>query len=206
MKIEVEKAAKRYRNEWILRKLDLQFSSDHSYAICGPNGSGKSTLLRMLSGYLTPTRGKIRFFHEEQPIHTSDLYRYLTLAAPYIDLIEEFSLLEALQFHQRFQPFLPDITSQDFLDLLGLPQTAQKKNIRHYSSGMKQRVKIALALCSDAPLVLLDEPTTNLDRQGVAWYRSLVQQFMTGRLLIIASNVEEDFDFCSRRVDILDFK
>jgi len=206
MKIEVEKAAKRYRNEWILRKIDLQLLSGRSYAICGPNGSGKSTLLKMLSGYLTPTRGKIRFFHKDQPIHAADVYRYLTLAAPYIELVEEFSLLEAFQFHQRFQSLLPDINLQGFIELLGLPASAQQKMIRHYSSGMKQRVKIALAICSDAPIVLLDEPTTNLDRQGVEWYRSLISQFSEDRLLIIASNVDEDFDFCSEQINILDYK
>lgn len=206
MRIELEKVAKRYRNEWILRRLNLQLSAEHSYAISGPNGSGKSTLLKILSGYLTPTRGNIHFYHGEKRIESNELYRYLSFAAPYIELIEEFSLLEALQFHQQFQPLLPGMTTEEFIELLGLPISAQKKVIRYYSSGMKQRVKLALGLCADAPLVLLDEPTTNLDRQGMDWYRSLVEQFVGDRLLIIASNVEEDFDFCSQRINILDYK
>lgn len=206
MTIELDKVAKRYRNEWILRKVDLTFTPDQSYALCGPNGSGKSTLLKILAGYLSPTRGKVRFFQAGEIVQSGDVYRRLALAAPYVELIEEFTLLEALRFHQRFQPLLPDITTDRFLELLGLPPSARDKMIRYYSSGMKQRLKIALALCSDAPLLLLDEPTTNLDRQGVEWYRALVRQFQSDRLLIIASNVEEDFDFCSRRVDILDFK
>lgn len=206
MKIELENVSKRYRNEWILRRIDLQFSAGRSYAVSGPNGSGKSTLLRILSGYLTPTRGKVAFFYEDKKVEGSDVYRYLSLAAPYIELIEEFDLLEALRFHRRFQPLLPEMTTERFIDLLGLPASAQKKIIRYYSSGMKQRVKLALALCAEAPLILLDEPTTNLDRQGVAWYRSLVDQFTRDRLLIVASNVEEDFDFCDQRINILDYK
>lgn len=206
MKIELVQAAKRYRNEWIFRKLDLTFLSGQTYAVSGPNGSGKSTFLKMLSGYLTPSRGKIRFSHQDQPVSVTDIHQYLALAAPYIELIEEFSLLEALEFHQRFKSFLPGITPQQFLELVALPASAHQKMIRYYSSGMKQRLKIALALCSDVPLVLLDEPTTNLDRQGINWYRSLVQQFTANRLFIIASNVDEDFDFCSNRIDIMDYK
>ena len=206
MKIELQDVAKRYRNEWILRRVDLQFTPDLSYAVTGPNGSGKSTLLKILSGYLTPTRGKIRFHNREKQIEPNEVYRYLSFAAPYIELIEEFNLLEALRFHERFQPLLPGMTSGRFVDLLGLPASAQKKIIRYYSSGMKQRVKLALALCTDARFILLDEPTTNLDRQGAAWYRSLVEQFTLDRLLIVASNVEEDFDFCDRRIDILAYK
>ena len=206
MRIELEKVAKRYRNEWIIRRLDLTFSSEHSYAISGPNGSGKSTLLKMLSAYLTPSRGKIRFFNGQEEIEAAALYRRLSFAAPYMDLIEEFNLIESLRFHQQFKPLLKEIETADFIDLLGLPRSAQQKIIRHFSSGMKQRLKLALALCSEAQLILLDEPTTNLDRQGMDWYRSLTQKFQKDRLLIIASNVTEDFDFCSRKIDILHYK
>ena len=206
MRIEMEQAAKRYRNEWILRKLDLQFSAGSSYAVSGPNGSGKSTLLKMLSGYLSPSKGKIRYFFREKPLPVSELYRHLSLAAPYIELIEEFSLLEALHFHRRFKALLPGMSTEQFLEMVDLPASAQKKIIRHYSSGMKQRFKIALALCSDTPFVILDEPTTNLDRKGVQWYRDLIMKMMQDRLLIIASNVEEDFDFCQQRIDILSYK
>ncbi len=206
MKIELEKVAKRYRNEWILRRLDLTFSPEHSYAIAGPNGSGKSTLLKMLSAYLTPSRGKVRFFNAQREIETAAVYRHLSFAAPYMDLIEEFNLIESLRFHQQFKPLLKEIEAADFMDLLGLPRSARQKMIRHFSSGMKQRLKLALALCSEAQLILLDEPTTNLDRQGMNWYRSLVQKFQKDRLLIIASNVAEDFDFCSRKIDILQYK
>ena len=207
MRIELEKVAKRFRNEWILRNLSLNLSVGSSYAVTGPNGSGKSTLLKILSGHLTPSRGKVHFKAVDgKIIPVEEVYRYLSLAAPYIDLIEEFSLLEALKFHQRFKPFKPGLDKETFLELLDLPSSAQKKQIRHFSSGMKQRFKLALALCSNTSLVLLDEPTTNLDRKGVDWYLSMVHRFTSDRLLIIASNVEEDLSFCQKRIDILDYK
>lgn len=205
MKIELQGIGKRYKLEWILRGIDLSIPDQGQVAITGPNGSGKSTLMKMLSGYLSPSKGSIQFTNQGQTISASDLYRYLAYAAPYIDLIEELTLLEAIQFHQQFKPLLPGMDTDAIYKLLGFKK-AKQKQIRHFSSGMKQRLKLALALCSDTPLLLLDEPTTNLDTEGMQWYRSLIDRFALKRTLIIASNVDVDFDFCEQRVDILEYK
>ena len=205
MKIELEQAGKRYRTEWVLRGIDLCLLPGRRYAVTGPNGSGKSTLLRLLSGHLTPSRGAVRFSYEGRAVPVSEVYRHLAYAAPYIELIEEFTLQEALQFHRRFQPYLPGLSDEAMLDLLAFPR-ARHKPVRHFSSGMKQRLKLALALGSDTSLLLLDEPTTNLDRQGVEWYRALVDRFAGERLVVVASNVEVDYEFCEEGVDILGFK
>lgn len=205
MKIELDKVGKRFRREWIVRNINLVIAPGRRYAIEGPNGSGKSTLLRLLSGHLTPSKGKIRFFFEDQPIEVDQVYHYLSYAGPYIELIEELTLAEALRFHRRFQPFLPGMDDQALLELLSLPGNSSKL-IRHFSSGMKQRLKLALAICSDTSLLLLDEPTTNLDRQGMDWYLQLIERFGNKRTIIVASNVAVDFGFCEERVDILTFK
>ena len=78
--------------------------------------------------------------------------------------------------------------------------------IKYFSSGMKQRLKLALAFCSDTPMLMLDEPTSNLDKQGVEWYLGLVQQFAAGRLTIICSNQEHEYSFCTQHLDISDYK
>jgi len=205
MKIELKDIAKRYRFEWVLRGVHLKLQTGKNYAITGPNGSGKSTLLKILSGHLTPSKGKIHFSFNEKPLPSDQIYQHLSYPAPYIDLIEEFTLLEALQFHQNFKPFLGNQNPKSIIDLLGFKK-AQDKPIRYFSSGMKQRLKLALAICSDTNLLLLDEPTATLDRQGVEWYQSLIREFAGNRLVIVASNVEEDFFFCEERVNILDFK
>lgn len=205
MTIRLENAAKRYRMEWVFRRLDYTFETGKSYAILGPNGSGKSTLLKVLSGFLSPSRGKVVFEEDGKPVSIENIYRHISLAAPYAELIEEFTLLEAVRFHRRFKPFLPGYDHKAVLDLL--PFGAQQhKQIRYFSSGMKQRLKLALAFCSDTSVVLLDEPTTNLDLQGQEWYRRMVAQFAAGRLLIVASNVEEDVAFCEGRLEILEYK
>lgn len=205
MRIETRGLAKRYRREWIVRNVDLSLRAGEAYAVTGPNGAGKSTLLRLLSGHLTPSKGSIRFSENEVEFPVGEVYGRLSLAAPYMELIEELTLREALDFHQLFQPFSGSMQTGDILDLLAFSR-AERKQIRHFSSGMKQRLKLVLALCSDTSVVLLDEPTTNLDRQGVAWYLGLVGQFASGRLIVVASNVEEDFSFCSHHIDILRFK
>jgi ABC-type multidrug transport system ATPase subunit len=205
MTIRLENAAKRYRMEWVFRRVDFTFEAGGRYAILGPNGSGKSTLLKVISGFLTPSRGKALHLRDGKPVAGEEIYRSVSLAAPYVELIEEFTLEEAVRFHQRFKPFAPGITTQGLLDLL--PYGAQKhKQIRNFSSGMKQRLKLALAFCSDTPVVLLDEPGTNLDSQGQEWYLGLVERFGAGRLIIVASNMEADLAFCTERVDMMSFK
>lgn len=206
MKIKLKGVAKRFRLEWILRKVDLELHSGRSYAISGPNGSGKSTLLKILAGHLTPSRGTVTFWENDQvPMPRDQLYRHLCYAAPYVELIEEYTLREALNFHQGFKPFLDQMSSSDIIELLDF-QKSKNKNVRDFSSGMRQRLKLVLALCSEADFIILDEPTTNLDSQGVDWYRQLIDQYKRDRLLIVASNVDVDFDFCEERVNVVDFK
>lgn len=206
MRIELQNVAKRYKLEWVLRHVNLDLRAGNGYAITGPNGSGKSTLMKMLSGHLSPSKGTIQFYNQDNKLPSEETYRHLSFAAPYIDLIEEFTLAEALQFHQNFKSFINNQSAADMLALLGF-ERAKNKPIRHFSSGMKQRLKLALAICSDTPLLLLDEPTATLDRQGIGWYQELVRQFVSqSRLIVVASNVEEDFFFCKEQIDILDFK
>ena len=207
MRIEVEEVAKRFLLEWILRRVNLELETGRSYAISGPNGSGKSTLLKILAGHLTPSRGKITFWNDnaQTPIPRDQLYRHLCYAAPYVELIEEYTLREALRFHQGFKPFLDQMTPSDIIDLLAFQKSANK-NVRDFSSGMRQRLKLVLALCSEADFIILDEPTTNLDSQGVEWYRGLIDRFRRDRLLIVASNVDVDFDFCEEKVNVQEFK
>ena len=203
--IKLHQLGKRYRFDWIFRQLDYQFEAGSSYAILGANGSGKSTLLKILAGHLTPTKGKIEFYQNKQPVRTDDIYRTVSYAAPYIELIEEFTLKESLRFHQRFQPLLADLTTADLLNMLQFDK-AKNKEIKFFSSGMKQRLKLVLACCSATPLLLLDEPTTNLDEQGMEWYLDLIKRFTAERLVIVASNVPIDYQFCTQQLHIRDFK
>ena len=205
MKVQLKQVGKRFKYEWIFKGIDKDFVSGQSYAIQGPNCSGKSTLLKILSGHLSPSKGKIEFSSQGQSIDINQVYKSLTYAAPYIDLIEDFTLTEAIDFHQKFKPLLEGFDTRALIQLLRFERSADKA-VKFFSSGMKQRLKLVLALASDSEMVLLDEPGTNLDTQGIEWYRELIERFSADRLVIIASNVKEDFDFCDHQMNILDYK
>lgn len=205
MEIELTNAGKRFRLDWIFRGLSAAFRSGERYAVLGPNGSGKSTLLKVLSGHLSLSKGQIAFRRGGKPVPEEQIFRQIAFAAPYIELIEEFTLEEALRFHARLRPLLPGFTPARLYELLALPR-ARTKEIRFFSSGMKQRLKIALAVCSDTPVLLLDEPTTNLDVNAIAWYQQLVREQAGDRLVVLASNDPVDAAFCRVHLNILDFK
>ncbi len=205
-KIELQDAGKRYKREWIFKGVNYSFEPGSRYALLGPNGSGKSTLMKVLSGHLTPSKGRIVFYDATgKAIEPDQVYTSVAYAAPYIELIEEFTLEEAMRFHAGLKPFQPGLAFKHLYDVLNLPK-ARQKEIRFFSSGMKQRVKLALAICSNAPILLLDEPATNLDVQGVAWYKKLIADFAADRLVIIASNDPHDAEFCPIHLSILDYK
>jgi len=204
MKIALNNIGRRFNKEWIFRNLSTEFSSGNRYAILGPNGSGKSTLLSVLTGSLTPSEGQISF-SADRDIPVEDIYQKISLAAPYLELVETFTLKEIIDFHFKFKNFAPGLDQQSLIAVLGLEKSANKE-IKYFSSGMKQRTKLALACCSDTPILFLDEPTSNLDTQGVDWYRNLIETFTLGRLTIIGSNQIHEYDFCDKEIQIADYK
>ena len=185
--------------------MTFSFEEAQQYAIQGPNGSGKSTLLKIISGHLTPSKGKITFLGGDGQIPLEQVYQKISYAAPYIELIEEFTLKETIEFFNCFKSFQANLQTKDIVTLLNFSKSMQKP-IKYFSSGMKQRLKLALAICAATPVLLLDEPTTNLDTQGINWYRTLIEQYGHNRLLIIASNIEHDFDFCTHHLNIMEYK
>ncbi|MBC7851113.1 MAG: ATP-binding cassette domain-containing protein [Chitinophagaceae bacterium] len=206
MKISLTKAGKRYNRDWIFRNLSYQFVSGTGYAIVGPNGSGKSTLLQAIAGSLVLSEGSIEYHHSNNSsIEPTEIFRSLAISAPYLELIEEMTVTEFLSFHSTFKPFLQSHSIAQIISLVGLNESAGKQ-IRYYSSGMKQRVKLAQAVFSDVPLILLDEPCTNLDSSGIELYKTLISDFAADRLIIVSSNDENEYGFCSEKINILSFK
>lgn len=203
--ISLNQVGRRFNRDWIFKGIDYTFNTGDSYAVLGPNGSGKSTLLQILNGSLGPSTGKIDFSLNGQQLEIEKVFNYLSLAAPYLELIEEFSLEEMIDFHFKFKTYKAGITKENLIELLSLPGS-KTKLIRYFSSGMKQRLKLALAFCSDTPMLMLDEPTSNLDNQGVDWYLNLVERFSAGRLTIVCSNQEHEYNFCKQRLSISDYK
>jgi ABC-type multidrug transport system ATPase subunit len=205
MKITLIDAGKRFNRDWIFRHLSYEFHTGHSYAITGPNGSGKSTLLQVIGGAVGPSEGRVNYEKAADVVPPEDVYKYISLAAPYLELIEEMTLPEFLDFHSAFKPFISPLDTGSIVSLLGL-DGAKHKQIRNYSSGMKQRVKLAQSIFSDTPVVLLDEPCTNLDEDGVLLYQRLIKNHCIDRLVIVSSNDRQEYEFCTERINIVDYK
>jgi len=205
MKIKLSKAGKRFNREWIFRNADLEFNSSNSYAVTGPNGSGKSTMLQCIGGMLQLSEGSIDYAIDKRQITNEEVYKQISFCAPYLDVIEEMTLTEFLHFHNQFKSFINNFSIEQIVDEIGL-NTAINKQIRFYSSGMKQRVKLAQAVFSDCSIVLLDEPCSNLDVKGIKLYHSLIENYCKERLVIVCSNDEVEYSFTNERITILDYK
>jgi ABC-type multidrug transport system ATPase subunit len=205
MKVILENIGRHFNREWIFKNINYTFEATQSYAILGANGSGKSTLLQLIAGNLSPSTGRVDCYLNDEVLDNEQLFNYVSLAAPYLELIEEFTLEESIHFHFQFKNCLPNLDPKAIMDLLDLKKSAHK-TLKYFSSGMKQRVKLALAFCSDTPLLLLDEPTANLDQQGIHWYVSLIEQFSNNRLTIICSNQEQEYQFCKHQILLSDYK
>ena len=206
MKIILQKVGKKFYREWIFRNLDLELSSMDSLAILGPNGSGKSTLLQLLSGSLVPTEGSIQYFLDNTKIEGDQVFSHVSFAAPYLELIEEFSLTEIIDLHFRFKARTNNLSTSEMIAIADL-EHAKNKSYKYFSSGMKQRVKLAIAFLSDTKLIFLDEPCSNLDQESIKWYRRLIEQYTGNKIIIVCSNNQpEEFSSCKRQINLMDWK
>lgn len=194
MRIILNKVGKQFDQHWVIREMSGSFSAPEAVAVLGQNGSGKSTLIKMLSGYVQPDAGTLEFI-DSSKITADEIYQKVSMAAPWMELIEEFTLEESLQFHGRFRNWIKPYTIKQLLEISELTHAAHKQ-IRHYSSGMKQRVKLLLAILTQSQLLLLDEPCSNLDAKAVSWYQQLLKEHRGERLLFVASNHQAEEIFC----------
>jgi len=204
MEISLNNIGRRFNKEWIFKNINYNFKQREKYAILGPNGSGKSTLLSVLLGSLTPSEGEISYTNPTE-IRVERVYQYISFAAPYLDLVEEFTLQETIDFHFQFKAYADGLSASSVLSLLGL-EKSQDKALKHFSSGMKQRTKLALACCTNTPILLLDEPTSNLDAQGIDWYLALIEKFADNKMVIVGSNQAHEYNFCEHQLSISDYK
>lgn len=205
MRITAKNLSKRFNREWIFKDLNYQFTSPKTYAITGPNGSGKSTLLQVLWGQMVPSAGSIYYELDEQIIDQSDFFQHVSIATPYMDLIDEFTLLEMVKFHFSFKETRYNKSIEDVMELLELNH-ARDKVISNFSSGMRQRLKLGLAFYSKCNALFLDEPTTNLDRKSIDWYCKHLELVSEKNLIFIASNQDHEYPTHAQKIDILAYK
>lgn len=203
IKISLQNIGKRFGREWIFKNINQDFYTGNAYAILGANGSGKSTFLQILIGILPSTEGKVMYYNDEKMIDNALIFKELVWVAPYLELIEEFTLAEFLDFHHQLKPlqYPPKIITQK-LEL----EKSYHKLLKNFSSGMKQRVKLSTALYGNCPVLLLDEPTSNLDNKGIEWYQTELKTQLKNRITIICSNQFYEYEMCNHTLLLNDFK
>jgi ABC-2 type transport system ATP-binding protein len=206
LNVLLDHISKRFQKQWIFQGISFSLESGSRTAIIGNNGSGKSTLLQIISGYASPTDGNVQWKKDETIITRELIYRHVAICSPSIQLWDELTLHENYSLFIQFKK-LPGIsTSSDLSQILQLEKHLHKP-LKSYSSGMRQRVKLGLAVMSDSPLLLLDEPCSHLDANAVDWYQSLIRNYALNKTVIIASNLDERETFiCQNQLDINGYK
>ncbi|KEO74720.1 ABC transporter ATP-binding protein [Anditalea andensis] len=203
--IKLDQAGKRYQYEWIFKSLSLDFEPNNRIAVTGSNGSGKSTLLKCVAGLIPFTEGKVSYHLGQTAISEADIFSYLAISAPYMELPEEFTLIELLHFHFKFKNKISNVSIQEMMDIMYLNESKDKQ-VQFFSSGMKQRLKLGLCFFSDVPLLLLDEPTSNLDQKGVDWYLEMLALYGSSKSILICSNDTREYANCHKIIEMENFK
>jgi ABC-type multidrug transport system ATPase subunit len=206
LSIQLNHLSKKFNKEWIFKDLSYTINANDKVVILGGNGSGKSTLLQVISGFITENEGEVIYKINDKIIPVDKIKNYISFASPYIHLVEDFTLTEMIDHTKIYKPFIKDLSTEQIIELMDLTK-AKNKLIKQFSSGMKQRLKLGVAILCDTPLLLLDEPVSNLDANAIAWYKQLLKDHSKDRTVIVASNaIQDEYFICDKQLNVVDFK
>ncbi len=204
--ISLSSVSKKFNKEWIFKEINLQINPGSKWVILGSNGSGKSTLLQVISGFLIPDKGNITYQANGNNLKIEDVNDLISFASPYIQLSEDLTLTEYIEHIALFKPFQKNISTKELIDIFELKHAA-KKAIKHFSSGMKQRTKLGIAIMADAPVLFLDEPLSNLDANGINWYKQMIKEHTPHKTILVCSNaIKDEYGFCEKELNVSDYK
>ncbi len=203
MNIIVNNLAKCFNGYEVFRNISFEISMPSSLAIVGNNGSGKTTLLKILAGALLPSEGSVVYYKEGNVIETERLYRYISYVAPYLELYGELTAEENLRYFTTMRMGTFDLnTMNKLLHQFGL-QKRKNELVRHFSTGMKQRLKYVLALLQQAPIIFIDEPTANLDTEGCSIVEEVVSNYQKDRIVVLATNSQDEAKWCCLQLSLV---
>jgi ABC-type multidrug transport system ATPase subunit len=197
--LKAQGLGKKFYRHWVFRDIDLHLQTGDRLLVTGANGAGKSTLVRVLSGQLTPSAGSLHMTLDGKAIDPEVAHRVLSWSGPYMDLYPDLTLREAVDMHFRFRDGL--LPQAEVIQQLRLQDHADKL-LRHFSSGMLQRVKVGLAIFTQAPLLLLDEATATMDESNARYIYDLTHAHLGDRVLVYASNNAGEFERFERRLEL----
>ncbi len=196
----VSNLAKTFDRKKIFSEVNFQLTRGESLAITGRNGSGKSTLIKILSNSLSPTSGEAGLQFDNTKIKSENLYQYIGVVSPYLNFYEEFSAHEMLRMTARIRSKGGD-RADEMLEKAGL-YSRRHDSVRIFSSGMKQRLKFAFALLHSPAVLMLDEPTSNLDSEGIDMVVKVVNDFKADGIVMIATNSEYEKGLCGEEINL----
>jgi heme exporter protein A len=203
MTLTLSDVSKEFNRRSIFRDVSFSLTGGDSLVITGRNGSGKSTLVKILCGLLSPTRGTISYGFDGKSIEHENVRNHIGLVSPYLQLYDEFSGLENLELLSQIRSdrVLEDGRIEEVLNDVGL-WDRRKDFLRTYSSGMRQRLKYAFALVHQPDILVLDEPTSNLDADGIEMVKRRVSEQKKDSILIVATNDAEESAWCAKRIEL----
>ncbi len=190
----------------VFNNINHRFDSGNIYGIVGPNGSGKSTIVKIIANLISPTKGKVVHLDGEKEINYERLHNYIGFVSPYLFLYDEFTAYENLIYFSKIRGVKFNEAYADFLLSEFNLYKRRDDVIRGYSSGMKQRLKFIFALIHNPQLVILDEPTSNLDAPGKEKVYEIIAKNRNEKLFIIASNEESDLELCGEIINLENYK
>lgn len=190
--ISLKGIGKKFNRNWLFKDLDLSLGEHKKVALVGTNGSGKSTLLRIIAAQTSPSAGKVQYFIDGKKIPQDQVYQHISWMGPYVEVFPELTLEEQFRLHFKFKtPLLSSI--EEMIKVLDLWDDKDKL-LNYYSSGMLQRAKVGMAIFTQSRVLMLDEPTSNMDKDNARKILDLIDQYLGDRILIMASNMEREYD------------
>lgn len=208
IRLQCKEISKRYNGKTIFKNVNLELTENSSIVITGKNGSGKSTLLKVISHLIRLDKGLISLEINGDKIPTEKFYTKIGLFAPYLNLYDELSAWENLDFFYDLKVDKKEEKKEKIKYLLEKVGLYNRRDdlIRNYSSGMRQRLKLAYSVINSPVLLLMDEPRTNLDEQGISVVYEIAEEQKKNGILILATNEKEDTAICESKLSIEDYK
>jgi len=202
VKIKATNLSKKFNERLIFKDVRFELQSRQSLVVTGQNGSGKTTLIRIISGLLSPTEGKLVFIKDNQEIELQQIFAFIGLVGPYLQLYNNLTAMENLVFFSKIRGL--GTNKSKILELTKQMGLAGREldYVKNYSSGMIQRLKFVFALLHEPPILLVDEPTSNLDEKGVEIVYGLLNKQMEDKILIVATNNPEESRFGQTHIHV----
>lgn len=197
--IHAQNVSARFGTVTVFKNISFRLEAGSSMAITGPNGSGKSTLLQIAAGLRQPGSGTVTRLVNDAELNSENFSAHAGYTGPLVNPYDMLTAAENLAFTVKDSTAKEKIS--DMLNYFGLYKD-RNKIVKYYSSGMKQRLKLVHAFINDPEIILLDEPGSNLDSRGKETLFAKIEQLKAGRIVIIASNEQDEINLCSAKVEL----